>query len=765
MSTTVEAPYSESDEGLDLGRILGAFRRRRVLFGATVLVVTAAVAAITLNLSPRYSAAVTLLVEPQEVRIFDSKAVAEGLPTWQTGTDMPLATQVNILTSRGHARLVVDALDLTRSDEFKPQPDWWEHPAIASLVASGQELALLAMETLDQHLLTGVASGSDEVEGEVLVRLSADDAPARPMPAAAPVEHAVDRLLANLSVHRDGLSQAIVVRFSAGDPEIAAKVANTVANLYLERQVADKVAITAAAERWVVERVDALRAELLEAERRVERYRAANDLLEGRDGSLDSQQLASLNTQLIAARSERQVSQARLERIRQIQAAGGPQEALGEFASSPLIAMLRQQDADLQRTAAQLAQEYGAQHPRMLQLNAERAEIRRKLDDEVANIIRAIADQVTLAVARERAIEASLEEAKSASAAVRDVSVELRELERDAAARRAVYQTVLARMQEIQEQSDLHRPDARVLSSAAVPDRPSFPKRGLMLVAGFVGSLGLGVVMVTVAELLDRSLRSAREIERRLGLKTLALVPSIPRLRREESPTRYLVERPYSAYSEALNELATTHRPCTGLGEVLLVTSSLPGDGKTSLATSIAATAARNGRQTILVDLDLRRPSVEPALGLAKSSGLSAHLVDGRPLPEVLHVAAFEPNLHVLGNSGATRGRVDPIRPRSIHRLLEQLRGRYDLVVVDSAPMLGLADTKNLATMADRVLFVVRWGKTPEAAARSALDALRSVDAPVAGAVLTQVDLARHARFGYGDGASYYRHYEKYYSN
>jgi uncharacterized protein involved in exopolysaccharide biosynthesis/Mrp family chromosome partitioning ATPase len=662
---------------------------------------------------------------------------------------------------------VVDALHLTGVEQFMPQPDWWQHAAVAWLVGQGQELGRLAMDTLGQHLLTGVASGSDNVDGDVLVMLSAEqpNTSERVVPTVDPVEYAVDRLLAGLGVYRDGLSQAIVVRFSASDPELAATVANTVADLYLERQVADKVAATNAAASWVIERVEVLRAELLEAERRVERFRAANDLLEGRDGTLDGEQLASLNAQLITARSERQVSEARLQRVRQLQASGGHEEALAEFASSPLIAMLRQQDADLQRTAAQLAQEFGEQHPRMLQLTAEREEIRRKLDDEIANIVRGMADQVMLALARERTIEASLQEAKNVSAAVRDVSVELRELERDAAARRAIYQTVLARMQEIQEQTDLLRPDARVISSAAVPDRPSFPKRGLMLALGFVGALGLGVIMVTVAELLDRTLRSAKEVEQRLGLPTFALVPKIPRLGRSLTPSRYMLERPSSAYAEALREIETVCVP-SGSGTItIVVTSSLPAEGKTSLATSLALVAARGGRRTILLDLDIRHPSVESALGMSRSSGLTACLLDGQPVRQVVREVPMTPNLHVLGNAGLASGDSDVGRSNGLRPLLAELRLSYDLIVIDSPPLLGLADTKHIATLADRVLFAVRWGRTPEAAARAALQSLHGAQANVAGAALTLVDLERHARFGYADAGSYYNTYKRYYIN
>jgi len=391
----------------------------------------------------------------------------------------------------------------------------------------------------------------------------------------------------------------------------------------------------------------------------------------------------------------------------------------------------------------------------MQEIEAERAEIRRRLGDEIGRIVGGLADEVALARAREQAIEAGLGEAKGETAEAQQASVELRELEREVTARRGVYEALLGRLQEIQEQRDLLRPDARVISDAAIPDAPSFPKPGLIIVVGFIGSMGLGLLLVTVAELRDRSLRSRHEVEQALGLPTLAMVPAIEKLRKGETPAGYLAKRPASAYAEALRELEAVQRAghqagggAAG-GQVVLITSSLPGEGKTSLATSLALTAARAGRRTILVDLDMRHPSVAPALELPSMSRSIARMLD----------------LLVLGEAGRQAPRTDLVRPDTIERLIAQLRASYDLVIIDTAPLLGLADTKAIAGLADQVLFVIRWGMTQEAAARSAVEALAGVGARIAGTVLTRVDMRRHARYGYGDASAYYHSFKQYYAN
>lgn len=740
MKTVPGWPIESHAEELDLGRIIGAFRRHLLLMLTTVTVVTGAVALVSTRLEPRYSASATVLIEPQQVRILESANVVDSPSGWQAGVEIPLATQVNILSSRRHAERIVDELDLVAIDEFQPRPSIVEKLDVAAL-----------LERLDRlGVAVGLANGNDSPPSAAGGRQQAGAASKPPLSPAERRRHAVDHLLDNLSVHRDGQSQALVVSYTAGDPARAAAVANAVVDIYLRQQVDRKIATVESAEQWVRQRTATLRQELLEAEREIERFRAANDLLESRDGTLETQQLVSLNNQLIAARAERRAGEARLARIREIRASGGNAAVVGEIASSPLAVNLRQQAVDLQRTEAQLAQEYGEQHPRMLQIRAERQQLDARLDEEVGRIISGIADELALAGARERSIEAGLSEAKGESAETQQAAVQLRELERDAAARRSLYETMLTRLQEIQEQRDLLRPDAQIISHAAVPERPSFPRLGIMLVAGFMGSLGLGVVMVALAELRDRSLRSSRQVQKALGLQTLALVPKIERLPRRSTPSRHLVEQPGSAYGEALREIEAMQRAAAATspgGQMILVTSSLPGEGKTSLAAGLALTAANAGRRTILVDLDLRHPSVEAALGLAKGETLTLPMLD----------------LLVLGDAARRGGKHYMIHSETLERLTERLRASYDLVIIDSAPVLGLADTKILTRLADQVLFVVRWGATPVEAARSALQSLASVGARVSGVVLSQVDLRRHARYGYGDAGSYYHRYRHYY--
>jgi polysaccharide biosynthesis transport protein len=320
--STYPAPHKEpADEGLDLARIAGAFRRRLALFLTTVVIVMAIVVAVTFTLNPRYSATATLLMKPQEMRILESQSVVEELPASQVGTDTPLATEVSILSSRAHAERVVEELNLAAVDEFRQGEPWLDTAQPAALLEQVRSwtmaafVAATAADT-DQPSDDGVAAPSPAPPTANAV---ADGEPPAPGPAPNPergsVETAIDLLLKGLSVHRDGQSQAVVVRYSSGDPALAAAVANAVVDLYLQRQVDEKTHIAQSAETWVRSRVEMLRSELLEAEREVEQFRAIHDLQEDRAGSLVARQVASLNSQLIEARAEQQALEARLRRI------------------------------------------------------------------------------------------------------------------------------------------------------------------------------------------------------------------------------------------------------------------------------------------------------------------------------------------------------------------------------------------------------------------------------------------------------------------
>jgi capsular exopolysaccharide synthesis family protein len=319
----------------------------------------------------------------------------------------------------------------------------------------------------------------------------------------------------------------------------------------------------------------------------------------------------------------------------------------------------------------------------------------------------------------------------------------------------------------LNEQQDLAEAGATVISSATAPSRPSFPQPKLMIAVGFTGSLMLGMLFAIAAESLESGLRSGRQVEQVLGIPHLGLVPKLSGLKGEK-PHQYLMKKPRSAYAEAVRAVqvglhfSNPEQP----PHVILVTSSLPGEGKTTLALSLATTAARSGHKSIVVDLDLRHPSVRRELGQAISGPGLVEVVNGElTLDEVIYHDETVPNLHAITIGRSTSNPTDLLASPKLHALLTQLRSRYNYIILDAPPLLGLADTRIAARLADAVLFVVRWGKTNDEVAVNGIDSLLESRTTVAGAVLTQVDVRNHTKRAYGDAMQYYGKYEKYYVN
>jgi capsular exopolysaccharide synthesis family protein len=298
-----------------------------------------------------------------------------------------------------------------------------------------------------------------------------------------------------------------------------------------------------------------------------------------------------------------------------------------------------------------------------------------------------------------------------------------------------------------------------------VPQDRNFPRVGLLLGAGFAGSFVLALGFAALAEHLARGLRAAHQVEQVLGLPNLAVVPKVKQGRRLGRPHRYVFDCPQSTFAEAIRALvlAIERAAAFQLAKVLVVTSTWQAEGKTTLAICLAAMAARRGRRAVVVDLDLRHPSLARELGVQASVGLLEYLQDQCSLDDVVQTAREEPRLHLIALRGPVANPAEILASPRLRELIMQLRAHYDIVVLDVPPCLGITDAQAVGLLADAALFIVRWGATSSGAALNALEGLARAGVNIIGCALTQVDLRQYALYAYQGADAYNRTYRSYF--
>ncbi|MBO0733685.1 MAG: AAA family ATPase, partial [Methylocapsa sp.] len=525
----------------------------------------------------------------------------------------------------------------------------------------------------------------------------------------------VDYLRRHLSVVRELHSRVISVEYSSSDPKKAATAANRIVAAFTESHDVQKRDELERELAQLDKQIPEAKDELERAESLLRAYRNAHGIAEPNQTDQINQQLAALTSQLALAKSDSYGHPAQQP---------GRQFLPGQSESRDSIL----QDAD------------GIGHD-----------------------------------ARIRAIQRRLAIVQSAKKQVDAAEIPMRELARQEAASLEHYNEMLRHQNELREQMAMAVPDIHVISAAVPPVQPSSPNPLLFIFPALVFSAAAGTLIALAAERLDRGLRSEREVEDALGIPCIGLVPELHR-NAKDRPHHQLRVEPFGVYTEAIRSTVAAALRLGSLNgdtKTILVTSSVPREGKTTLAVSFAVYAALLRPRVILVDFDFRHPATLRELSGEIERNPGACVFDlfsrGRPVEEAIQRIPGT-SLDYLPVGGRP---VDPLHlfaREEIRSLLSHLRENYDCVVIDSPPLLAVTEARLLASMADKILFVVQWGNTRRELAQSAMNFLRNPgllekDCSIcARAVVTQVNLKKHALYRYGDSGECYVKYRKIYS-
>lgn len=736
--STQPTPSTQIDDLIEIRELVAVFRRRFWTLLAAGFLTFVAVVIFTLQATPLYTANASVVLNVRQSQVVDIEAVLSGMPPDSAMVD----TEVEVLRSRALAETVVDALDLTRVPEFNEALT--ERSGLVSGLTSFLKALLPSHES---------------------AQLTLDEQTLREREAV------VDALLEARSARRAGLTYVIEISATSETSGLARDIANAYAEAYLTSQLEAKFEATERANEWLNGRVETLRAEVQAREAAVASFRDENGLIDAEGATIAEQQVADLNSQLAIQRAERSEARARLNTVRNQLQRGVASDTIAEVLTSEVIRELRRQQAEVARRQADLSGRYGPRHPEIVTVQRELADINLQIEAEIGRIVASLENEVNISDQRVRSLQNSLLEARGELSENNSAIVQLRALEREAEASRALFESFLNRFRQTNESEGLAEADARIVAQASTPQSPSSPNVMLNLALGLVLAGIVGVGLIFALELFDNGVHTDADIEKEFAL---AHISSIPRLKpgladrlagKIVDPGQFILDKPMSGFAESFRTIRSAIRisAIDTTNTVIAISSALPGDGKTTTALCLGRVSAMAGTRTLVVDCDIRRRLLTKALQPETAKGLLEVLSGDAQVDDVI-VHDKATGLELLPVAETTFTPRDLFGSSAFETLIETLRSRYDQVIIDTPPVMAVADTRQIASRADGVLMAVRWKKSPVGIVRKALTELRASKANLLGVVLNNVDLKAQARYGYDASGYYYRSYRNYYT-
>ena len=727
----------------EMARILRR-RWRAVVLPAAVLGGIAL--AYVLTATTLYTANSTVLVDPRRANVVETnQSVLTNFGT----DDATIESQTLLIQSLAILQRVVDKLKLTQDLEFMPKPGLLD--PIRNLFRS-----------------------SGPVDG-----VSPEDA------ARA---YSIYLLQRRMKVTRQGTTFLVDIAVSSESPQKAATIANAVADAYFEEQVRAKYDATRIAAKWLGSQIDALKNRVVASEQAVAEYRSANNLAVAQGVTVNDQQITDLNNKLIAARVQTAEARAKFDQVQQLAKTGGDAGGLNAAVSSEMVTKLRAQYADIAKNEADLTSKYGPRHPQVANVRAQLKDTQRLINEEIARIVQSTAHDYDVAKSREASLQDSFDKLQGVSSTSGQALVRLHELQREAEANRTLYEAYLARSKETTAQESLEMPDSRIVSFASIPLKPSAPKTALILGLAILLGLGGGAVLAFLTDYLDGRIKTLEQAEEISGVPALAALPSIssrelagrakrgrtelgnydPRTMRllpaalQPPLMRYAIEEPGTFFAEAIRavRLAIQRARKIDTVKVVLVTSGLESEGKTTFAGNLALSFATLGIKTLLIDGDLRNPGLTRAVSPHADAGLLQVATGEVPLEHaILHDRST--GLSILPSPAIKD--VDAITElmfsEQIVEILDRLKSHYELIIIDSPPLIPLVDGRALAELADRILLAMAWNQTPREVVAHTMELLAPVHDRILGTVLTQVDLSKIRFYDYYRSSAYLKPY------
>lgn len=724
------------EETIDLRHYWRVLLRFKWDIMALAVVVSIVTALVVVNMDDIYESTASLMIESRQAQITSIEEIY-GLDPQRSEY---YSTQYEILRSRLLAERVIDELNLLDHSEFRPEEEekevgggWRDFlPAFLTGSGSAEAASPVSQATLEQQRMAAVL-------GEFNSRLTVE-----------PIRN----------------TQIVRVHFEALDPDLAADVANTLANSYIEQNMEQRLEVTERASVFLRDRLEGLRETLEAAEQRLQEFLEDEQLVEIEGvTSLNVQQLDELNSQLVEATRARAEAEAVYRQVEPLK--GRPVDELLQFpvilnheAVQPALAVVDEVDQEI----AELSKRYGRRHPDMIALASRKQNAEANVERQVRQVIGSVENQYLASVSNEEATRARLAASREELQSINRKSFTLQELERDVRTNRELYDMFFTRVRETDETNDFEAANALVVDPAVPATFPSKPRRSLIVMISFAAALMLGVMLAFLRDMLDNTVKTPEDVENRLNATMLGLVALQPLSRADKKKNHALLYSDDNADSSFIESIRTIR---TGLSlssldnpyKIIEVTSSIPNEGKTTVAVNLASIMGQMGK-TLLIDADLRRPSLARSIDMPPhTAGLTNVLAGTSTLKEsVVHNEDLGVDILTAGQHSPNP--LELIASNRFKELLAKLAEHYQHVILDTPPTQAVSDALVMGSVADAVVYVVKAHSTSTNTVKHGLSRLRYANANVVGVVLNQVDTKKQSYYGGNDYyAGYYDSY------
>lgn len=709
----------EGDE-LNLRELWQVIVKRRWTIIIFALIVVTAVVTATFLMTPIYRASLTLQIDREDIKIVKTGEVAPEETGWNT--QEYYQTQYELLKSRSLALRVVNQLGLADIPPPPPSP-------LAEFKA----------------WLAGWLPKASEAK-----------APEKPVSENDRLEGVVSGFLGGLTVEPVRNSRLAKLYYNSPDPQRAAIILNTLVKNYINMNMERRFDASTYARNFLQERLQQVKAKLEESERQLVEFARQQQIISVDDKqNTVSQTLSATNAALAEAEKKRIAAEAN---YRQMLSAQG--QGLSQILDSATIQTLKETKAKLEAQYQENLSVYKPAYPTMVQLRGQIGQIDALINQEINNIRAAVTASYQAARSEEALLRSRMDQLKQEVLSLQDRSIQLNILRREVDTNRQLYDGLLQRFKEVGVAAGIGTNNISVVDEAKVPAWPHKPNLRLnallALVLGLLGGVGLAFLF----EHLDDTFRRPEELEKLLGLPVLGVIPKTRQERGDSRPMALVGhEDPRSAFAEAYRSVRTALQFSTasGVPRLLTVTSAMAGEGKTTTALSLAIQFAQAGKRTLLIEADLRKPSLHRDLNLDNQVGLTNYLAGGGVQPVDIAKPTHIANLFAVPSGPLPPNPAELLSSARMVELLSLAAGKFDQVILDSPPLLGLADALIIGNLCEGTLLTIEMGNTPRGYALGALKRLRGARVYVLGAILTKLE-ARAGAYGYYHSYYYYYH-------